>query len=375
VRLAIAAGLASVLLAAVATVVVSARTLVDEGRRYGVNFDVLAFNAFGDQTDESIAAAFDRPDVASSASYTTYPMLVEGRTVPGQSISPRRGDTGPTVVDGEPLRHDDEVVLGLDTAESLGVAIGDEVEVQSSSTFTGGAPPPARSLRVVGLATFAAISQQGADEARLGVGALVTRPTFEALLGSDENLPEWTVATMADGADPAALIADSPEGVEDALGVPTRWFTDARPAELLQLDEAAPVLAGAIAIAFVLLLVVLAQGAWARARGSAGDLSVLQALGASRGQLARTAAWQAVPAGAAALLVGVPVGVAIGRLAFSAFAGSIAVVDDPTSPPGILVALALSVLVAVAIGALGAGHVARRVSSAATLRGAEARRA
>jgi hypothetical protein len=374
VRFALAAGLGGVLLAAVATVVVSGRTLVEDGRRYGVDFDVLAFNSFGDQTEAGIARAFDRPDVASSASYTVVPMLVEGRTVPGSGISVRRGDTGPTIVDGEPLRHDDEVVLGVDTAERLEVGIGDEVEVRSSDTFDGGAPPPGRSLRVVGLATFAPISQQGTDDPRLGVGALVTRPTLEALVGSDDFLPEWTVATMVEGADAADLIDANPGGVEDAVGIPTRWFTDARPAELIQLDEASPVLGGAIAIAFVLLLVVLVQGAWARARGSAGDLSVLQALGASRGQLARTAAWQAVPAGAAALLVGVPVGVAIGRLAFSAFARSIAVVDDPTSPPGLLVAVALSVLVAVAIGALGAGHVARRVSSAATLRGAEARR-
>ena len=54
-----------------------------------------------------------------------------------------------------------------------------------ATAYPVGPPPPPLSLRVVGLATFAAISQQGTDEARLGVGALVTRPTFERLLGSD----------------------------------------------------------------------------------------------------------------------------------------------------------------------------------------------
>ena len=244
--------------------------------------------------------------------------------------------------------------------------------MQSGSAYSGGPPPPPLSLRVVGLATFAAISQQGADEARLGVGALVTRPTFEQLLGSDENLPEWTTASLAEGTDPTELIDANPDGVEDALGVETRWFTDARPAELLQLDEASPVLAGAIAVALLLLVAVLAQGAWSRTRASAAELSVLQALGCSRSQLARTAAWQPVPPGLAALVIGVPLGIAVGRLAFSAFARSIAVVDAPSSPPWLVVALALAVVASVGAGALVAGQVARHVSSAATLRDAEA---
>jgi ABC-type lipoprotein release transport system permease subunit len=375
VRLAVVVTLAATLLATVATVVVSGRTLVDEARRYGVSFDVLAFNAFGDQTSRGVERAFGGPEVEAVASYTNYPMLVEGRPVPGLGIHPIRGEVGPTVLDGEPLRHDDEVLLGVDTAQALDVELGDEVEVQSSNAFTGGPPPPPRVLRVVGLATFPAISQQGADEARLGVGALVTQPTFEALLGSDANGPEWTVAAMDEGADPIDLIAANPEGVEDAVGIPTRWFTDARPAELLQLDEASPVLAGGVVVALLLLMTVLAQGAWSRARASAGDLSILQALGCSRSQRARIAMWQAVPSGVAALVIGVPLGVAIGRLAFSAFARSIAVVDDPSSPAWLVVGLVLAVGAAVAVGALVAGQVARRVSGAVTLRGAVARRA
>ena len=249
------------------------------------------------------------------------------------------------------MRHDDEVVLGVDTADRLDVGVGDTVQVQSGRAYPSGPPPPPLSLRVVGLATFATISQQGADEARLGVGALVTRPTFEQLLGSDENLPEWTTANLAEGTNPTELIDDNPDGVEDALGVETRWFTDARPAELLQLDEASPVLAGAIAVALLLLVAVVAQGAWSRTRAIHAELSVLQALGCSRAQLARTAAWQPVPPGLAALVIGVPLGIAVGRLAFSAFARSIAVVDPPSSPPWLVVALALAVAASVGAGA------------------------
>ncbi|MET0902003.1 MAG: FtsX-like permease family protein [Acidimicrobiales bacterium] len=374
IRLALAATAGAGLLAGVATVVVSSRAVVDEPQRYGVDFEVLAFNSFGDQTAAGIERVFGGPEVTVSASYTSYPMLVDGRTVPGLSVTPIRGESGPTLLEGDPVRHDDEVVLGVDTAERLDVGAGDRVQVQSGRAYTGGPPPPPLSLRVVGLATFATISQQGADEARLGVGALVTRPTFEQLLGSDGNLPEWTTASLAEGTNPTQLIDNNPDGVEDALGVETRWFTDARPAELLQLDEASPVLAGAIAVALLLLVAVVAQGAWSRTRAINAELSVLQALGCSRAQLARTAAWQPVPPGLAALVMGVPVGIAVGRLAFSAFARSIAVVDDPSSPPWLVVALALAVAASVGVGAVVAGQVARRVASAATLRDAEARR-
>jgi hypothetical protein len=266
-------------------------------------------------------------------------------------------------------------VLGVDTADRLGVGLGDDVQVQAATQYPVGPPPPPVSLRVVGLATFAAVSQQGTDEARLGVGVLVTNPTFVRLLGSDQNLPEWTAARLAEGTDAAAFAAANPDGVEDQLGIRTRWFDDARPAELVQLDEASPVLAGAVAVALLLLVIVVAQGAWSRTRDSAGELSVLQALGCTRGQLVRATAWQAVPAGLLALLLGLPLGVAIGRLAFGAFARSIAVVDEPSSPPWLALCLAAAVATAVAAGALASSQVVRHLSSAATLRDADAHRA
>jgi ABC-type lipoprotein release transport system permease subunit len=382
-RLAVATSAGAALLAGVATVVQSSRTVLDNPERHGVGFDVVAVNAFGDQTDQGIGRVFDTPDVTAATSYTNAALLVEGRTVPGLGITTTRGEIGPTILDGEGIRHDDEVVLGVETADRLDVGIGDEVSVQAATEFrqldvaptTDGAPPPAQRLRVVGLATFAAIAQQGVDEPRLGIGALVTRPTLEALTGSDENDPEWTVARIADGTSPEAFIAANVEGVEDEFQIPTRWFTQARPAELVQLDAAEPVLAGAVAVPFLVLAALIVQGGWSRARTSRAELSVLQALGCSRQQLARAAAWHPVPAGVAALVLGIPLGIAAGRLGFSAFARSVAVVDDPSSPLWLVAALVLALAVSVGLAALVSGGVARRVPGAATLRDAAGRRA
>ncbi|MEO6317566.1 MAG: FtsX-like permease family protein [Acidimicrobiales bacterium] len=372
-RLAVAAASGAALLAGVATVAVSARTLVESPERYGVNFDLLAINAFGDQTVAGIERAFGGKEVEAVASYTSFTFLVGGNTVPGLGLTPVRGDLGPTILEGEPLRHDDEVVLGVDTSHRLDAQVGEEVEVQTATSFDGGPPPRTRRLRVVGLATFAAISQQGTDEARLGNGAVVTAATLEAMVASTEDDPEWTVAALADGESPADLIAANPDGIEEPFGIPTRWFTQVRPAELVQLDAAAPVLLGAVTVSFMLLAALLVQGTWGRARASRAELSVLQALGCSRRQLARAAAWQPVPAALASLVVGVPLGIAGGRLGFSAFARSIAVMDDPSSPAWLMAGIVLAVAASVGVAALVSASVASHVPSAATLRDAAGR--
>ena len=325
--------------------------------RYGVDFEVLAFNSFGDQTAAGIERVFGGQEVTVSASYTSYPMLVDGRTVPGLSVTPIRGESGPTLLEGEPVRHDDEVVLGVDTADRLDVD-----PVTGCRCNPAGPTPVVRRPRRCPCASSGsrrsppsrnrAPTRRGSVSARSSPGRpsnSCSAPTKTCPSGPPRA---WRRAPTRQSSSTA-----NPDGVEDALGVQTRWFTDARPAELLQLDEASPVLAGAIAVALLLLVAVVAQGAWSRTRAINAELSVLQALGCSRAQLARTAAWQPVPPGLAALVIGVPLGIAVGRLAFSAFARSIAVVDDPSSPPWLVVALALAVAASVGAGALVAGQV------------------
>jgi predicted lysophospholipase L1 biosynthesis ABC-type transport system permease subunit len=99
------------------------------------------------------------------------------------------------------------------------------------------------------------------------------------------------------------------------------------------------------------------------------DLAVLRALGSTRGQLDAVTAWQAAPFLLATLIVGLPIGVALGRWAFTLFARSLAVVDDATVSVGILGALVASILVAFAIAAFVSVLIARRDRSTVVLRG------
>ena len=300
VRLALAATAGAGLLAGVATVVVSSRTVVDEPRRYGVDFDVLAFNSFGDQTAAGIEQVFGGPEVTDAASYTSYPMLVDGRTVPGLSITPIRGESGPTMLEGEPVRHDDEVVLGVDTAERLGrrrSATRSQVQAGTRLPRRSAAPagrrcassgwrrsPPSRSR---------APTRPGSASARSSPG-----PPSSGCSAPTRTCPSGPTASLAEGTDPTELIDANPDGVEDALGIPTRWFTDARPAELLQLDEASPVLAGAVAVALLAARRRARPGRVVAHPGqSPPSCRCSRPSAAPARQLARTAAWQPVPAG------------------------------------------------------------------------------
>ena len=120
------------------------------------------------------------------------------------------------------------------------------------------------------------------------------------------------------------------------------------------------------------LLVVLAVGTLAHVlltgvRRRRRDLAVLKTLGLSRGQVLRLVAWQAGAFGCVALLVGLPLGVLAGRLAWAAFAGAAGIAPAPDIPLAlILLTIPATLLIAVLI-AIWPGWRAARLRPAAVL--------
>ena len=91
-------------------------------------------------------------------------------------------------------------------------------------------------------------------------------------------------------------------------------------------------------------------------------------IGCTRSQLDTVTAWQVTPLALGALLIGIPIGVALGRLAFRQFAQSLAVADDASSSAVLWVVLVVAVLLAAALADLFAVLAARRSRTAAVLR-------
>ena len=104
---------------------------------------------------------------------------------------------------------------------------------------------------------------------------------------------------------------------------------------------------------------------WTRSRANRHDLAVLRAIGTTRRQLDAVTAWQVAPFAAAAVLLGVPIGVLLGRRAYIRFAESLAVADPASVPftlPGVLIVVVLSA--AVLGGAVAVGMVRASPTSA-----------
>ena len=121
------------------------------------------------------------------------------------------------------------------------------------------------------------------------------------------------------------------------------------------------------------VLVLLAVGTLAHVlltgvRRRRRDLAVLKVLGLVRSQVLRVVSWEASALAAAALLVGLPLGVLAGRWAWALFAGSAGVsgaVDVPV--PLILLAIPATLVLANLIAA-GPGWDAARLRPASVLR-------
>jgi hypothetical protein len=266
--------------------------------------------------------------------------MLDGHAVPGVAVTPLKGDLAPTIIAGRSARADDELVLGRDTLDIIDAEIGDVVRAQISSEGIGvgdAAGDPVE-LRVVGVATFPPVIQIGTDVPRLGVGALVTD----------------------------AVIARTRGGFHDAVQSETAWFTDTEPAEIRQLDAAMPYLRGSMAVGLAVLIGIVAYSMWMRARAAQRELSILRAMGCTGRQLDVVTAWLAAPLAIVSIVLGIPIGVTLGRFAFRQFARSLALVDSPSTTPVTIGALLCAALVAGAV-AIVVGLVVRRQTRVASI--------
>jgi len=367
--------IATGLLALCTVFVASAVALTGTPSHYGFDADLLAVNPYGDQSPAELTRVFgDRPDVVAVSGFTSGSFLLDGRAVPGLAASNLKGEVTPTMLRGRAPRTASEIVVGRDTLDLIGHDVGDVIGVQlltgsGSSGFAAAKPAqdPIK-LRVVGVATYPPVAQVGTDMPRLGTGALVTREAYLRMGGDAGNEPEFTMVRLAPGTDAARVIAANPDGIRDPVGTATSWFTNAEPAEVRQLDAAMPYLRGALFVGYAILLAVIVHALWAIVRANRHDLAVLRVLGCTRSQLDAVASWQVAPVVGAALVLGVPFGLAVGRLAFARFARSLAVVDDVSISFSDLSVLVLAVLLAAAAAVVVAAMMTRRTRAAVILR-------
>jgi hypothetical protein len=327
--------------------------LLDTPERYGWEWSaVVGPEQDGRASRAALAALLDDADVEASARLQFQAEIdVEGEPVLGMTLAPIEGDAHPPVVDGEPARAPDEIVLGRDTMSRLDLAIGDHVTVSGARAQ--------RDMRVVGRAVFPAT----VDGYPLNEGFVISADAARAVGARCEegsNCHDDVVIRAADNVDAGALV--DKHGGQDLL-----YFEPATPGgevvRLAEVERLPRVIVGLIAL---LGAVTLAHAVAVTVQRRRRDLGVAAALGFTRMQVAATLLTESILLGAAGLALGLPLGWLLGRGVWSLVAGDLGVATDslvPATPVAVLVAGAIG-FVAVLGGIAGAAAVRLRPSRA-----------
>jgi len=349
--------LASVVMMATITFGSSLTTLVSQPALYGWNwtFDLSSGNTTDSVHDAAPVLDADRAVAAWTGIYYAT-ARIDGQTVPVIGMTPG-SPIAPPLLSGNGLRAPDEVVLGAATLAALHKQVGDWV------TVTDGGTAPFR-LRIAGTATLPSLGVAGTLHTEMGTGAVLD---YQHIPGATADAPNEILVTLRPGADVAAQ-----QNFLQQKIVPARnggvVSTVQRPAEITDYRSmgAAPlILAGALAAGAVASLWLTLAASVRRRRA---DLALLKTLGLTRRQLAATVAWQSTVAVAAGALVGVPLGIALGRYLWDQFARQISVIPEPSVPVLIVVLVIAGALVAANLVAAIPGRAAARVPAAALLR-------
>jgi ABC-type lipoprotein release transport system permease subunit len=205
----------------------------------------------------------------------------------------------------------------------------------------------------------------GADTPRLDEGILIRQ---DDIAGRGFEFGSAVLFDLADGADPNAVISQFPDGIPDDVDSATEWFESTQPVELIQSGDAVDVLRLSIAVLLVAVMATVGHNLLGFVRERRGAFAVLKALGFTPRQIRATVLWQSGLLVVAALVVSVPLGIAVGRWLYQGFAGGIGVVVQPAVPVLALTAAVLGAAGLVQVVALVPARQARRTDAATALR-------
>ena len=367
------AGTALAVVAVVATLTFGASLsyLVSHPALYGWNWDYILYVEAGDIPQGQVMSLLDHDRYVShwSGIYTTQ-LDIDGQAVPVLGENPGAA-VAPPLLSGHELDRADQVVLGALTLAQLHKTVGDTVQV------TSGLSAPRR-LRIVGTAAMPVLgSDEGGIHLEMATGAVLASQLLPAIDRNpfDDPVPGPNgvlIRLKDDGNQPAGLrslqkIAQDTSNTAN-FGVTAQGVQSFRPAEIVNYRSMGdtPVFLGAGLAAGAVTALALTLAASIRRRRR--DFALLKTLGFTRGQLAATVSWQSTTTVVIGAIVGVPVGIALGRWLWDLFARNIHAVPDPSVPVILIAAVAAGALLLANVVAAGPGRNAARTPTALLLR-------
>ena len=266
----------------------------------------------------------------------------------------------PTVISGRAPAGPAEVLLNPILAKRLDLKIGDRLDLrradpENPSQAGGGTLP----FEVVGLGTLPI------GDGRINIGLALTLEGLTSLAPNEG--PDLAVVSLEPEADRQLIRAGLVAAGADSASVIDRTPSSSK---LIQLDTkqvaATPrIAAGLFAVTATAVLVrsVISAG-----RKRRRELAIFRALGLSSRQATSAAIWQGLTSAFVAVVLSVPVGLALGTRLWALYAQSLGVkVESSTPGRSIGIVVASGLLGAAAVAFLPGWYAARR-ATATTLR-------
>jgi len=269
-----------------------------------------------------------------------------------------RGPFGPAVLSGREPIGPDEILLGTKLARQTGKRIGSTVNL----VLGPGAPPA--TLRVVGLGVLPNIESDA-----FANGAAMTKAGLERIPGDDQDLRNFfnenthldLLFRLAPDVNRARVLAQLQQ--EKLVS-----YVAAPPSDVRNLDlvRSYPIWLAGFLAAVGLFTVVNALVVSARRRSQ--QVGILRALGLTRGQIVGAVSSQGAAMALAGAVIGIPIGIALGRWTWRASAHQLGVSQALGAPLAVLFTVVGFALVLLVLLGATAGWWAGRATPATTLR-------
>jgi len=364
----------------------SLNTLVSHPALYGWNWN-YALNPSNAVPPQALELLSHDPDVAGWSGFDYNDVAIDDQTVPVLMARAPSEVVSPPVLSGHGLEATNQVVMGAATLGVLHKKVGETVFLSYGNPADAPLYIPPTPLTIVGTATFPAVGFESlvADHTSMGTGAMFSEaifpPAFQrAVETRDPNLngPELVFVRLRNGVSPVAGQADLQRvavaadkvlaGDPHAYGDNVVVLGVQRPAQIVNYHSigSTPVIlaVGLAAGAIAALGLTLAASVRRRRR----DLALLKTLGFTQRQLAAAVAWQATVAAITGVIVGIPLGIVIGRELWTLFAHNLNAVPDPSVPAIPVTIVAVGALVFANLVAALPGRSAARTPTVLVLR-------
>jgi hypothetical protein len=323
---------------------------------YGVTWDAVVSYDFATDLSPGVATVKHDPQVAAWTTGWTGGPLRAGRTEFDAIVLPVPGGASfvPAPVTGRLPRTRREIALGARTLRELHSRIGATIQVSLLNQR-------ARPMTIVGTNVFPTMS----DALDLGIGAALTPGGMHYLLPAKFTIPPSLFVRFRPGVEPQAGRKDLATRLDRAGSFNVDG--PATPTDLLNFGQVQD-LPQALGIGLaVVALLTIAHLLMTSVRRRRRDFAILRALGFTSWQVRGTLCWHVLTLAGIALVIGVPAGIACGRLSWQVFAHQLGITPVVAVPLAVLAVMAAGWLAAAALIAALPGEAATRNRAARVL--------